>query len=240
MIKQFPHEFDVKFTALMEKELDQVEEGTLGWKEVLREFWKDFAPRLKDVNVAGLIREAHDVTRFDTEKCPLDGGGLVPKGGFFGPFIACENHPKTCKFTRPLRDKPPAEVTPYVCHECNAPMLKRNGRSGDFLGCSRFPKCRGTRSMPTGVLCPKDGGEVAERRSKKRGKAFYGCSNYPDCDFVCWDRPVPDKCPECGYLGAEKKQTKARGPYRKCVKCANEWAVEELVEAVEAVEAVVA
>ncbi|MBI2796195.1 MAG: type I DNA topoisomerase [Gemmatimonadetes bacterium] len=235
MVKQFPHEFDVGFTALMEAELDQVEEGRLKWTDVLKHFWRDFEPRLRDVNVGSLIREAHDISRFDTERCPLDGGKLIPKGGFFGPFIACENHPKTCKFTRPLRDKPPAEVTPYLCHECGAPMLKRHGRSGDFLGCSRFPKCRGTRSMPTGVMCPKDGGEIAERRSKKRGKAFYGCSNYPDCDFVCWDRPVPEKCPECGYLGAEKKQTKARGAFRKCLKCANEWAVEEPAEVREAV-----
>ena len=235
MVKQFPHEFDVGFTALMEKELDQVEDGSREWTDVLKHFWKDFAPRLKDVNVAGLIREAHDISRFDTERCPLDGGALVPKGGFFGPFIACENHPKTCKYTRPLRDKPPAELTAYLCHECGAPMLKRTGRSGDFLGCSKFPTCRGTRSMPTGVMCPKDGGEIAERRSKKRGKAFYGCSNYPNCDFVCWDRPVAEKCPECGYLGAEKKQTKARGPYRKCLKCANEWAVADPAEVPEAV-----
>jgi DNA topoisomerase I len=89
-------------------------------------------------------------------------------------------------------------------------MVVRHGRSGDFLGCSKFPKCRGTRSMPTGVLCPKDGGEIAERRSKKRGKAFYGCENYPNCDFVVWDKPVKDKCPECGYEGAEAK-FKARG-----------------------------
>jgi DNA topoisomerase-1 len=114
-------------------------------------------------------------------------------------------------------------------------MLKRQGRSGDFLGCSRFPKCRGTRSMPTGVLCPKDGGEIAERRSKKRGKAFYGCENYPNCDFVCWDKPVAETCPECGYVGAEAKSNKTRGAYRKCLKCANEWDAPEPIESPEAV-----
>jgi DNA topoisomerase-1 len=104
-------------------------------------------------------------------------------------------------------------------------MVIRHGRSGEFLGCSKFPKCRGTRSMPTGVKCPKDGGDIAVRRSKKRGKAFYGCSNYPKCDFVVWDKPVVETCPECGYVGAEAKFTKARGDYRRCIKCANEWDV---------------
>ena len=83
-------------------------------------------------------------------------------------------------------------------------MVIRHGRSGQFLGCSTFPKCRGTRSMPTGVFCPKDGGELVERRSKKRGTAFYACSN-ETCDFVAWNKPVSEKCPECGYLGAEMK-----------------------------------
>jgi DNA topoisomerase-1 len=188
------------------------------------------------VNVEGLIAEAHDLSAIANERCPDCGGKLVGKGGFFGPFVACENHPKKCKYTRPLAGaKKPAEPTDYVCHECGAMMLKRHGRSGDFLGCSRFPKCRGTRSVPTGVLCPKDGGDIAERRSKKRGKAFYGCANYPACDFVCWDKPVAEVCPECGYVGAEAKSNKTRGAYRKCLKCANEWAAPEPADAQEAV-----
>jgi DNA topoisomerase-1 len=127
-----------------------------------------------------------------------------------------------------------AELTDYKCPECGEPMLIRHGRAGDFLGCSKFPKCRGTRSMPTGVRCPKDGGEITERRSKKRGKTFYGCENYPNCDFVVWDKPVPEECPECHYIGAESKSNKTRGAYRKCVSCGNEWDVPqpETVEAV--------
>ena len=230
MVKQFPREFDVKFTSAMEAELDDVESGKRGWTKVLGEFWKPFAKSLKEVNVGGLIAAAHDLSRFETEKCPDCGGKLVPKGGFFGPFIACENHPKACKYTRPLKDRVPPKETPYKCHECGAPMYERQGRSGPFLGCSKFPKCRGTRSMPTGVICPKDGGELEERRSKKRGKAFYGCSHYPTCDFVVWDKPVPEACPECGYVGAEKKFSKTRGHWRKCVKCQNEWNVEAPAE----------
>ena len=129
-------------------------------------------------------------------------------------------------------------MTDEKCHECGEAMVVRTGRSGEFLGCSKFPKCRGTRSVPTGVKCPKDGGDIAERRSQKRGKAFYGCENYPQCDFVVWDKPVAEECPECGYLGAEAKSTKTRGNYRKCLKCSNEWAVETPDEADAEAEAV--
>ncbi len=238
MVKQFPDVFNVGFTSEMEGELDKIEEGHRSWQRVLKDFYGPFATSLDKVDVGRLIAAAHDLSAFANERCPDCGGKLVAKGGFFGPFLACEHHPKKCKHTRPLgRDRKPAEPTNYVCHECGAPMLKRSGRSGDFLGCSRFPKCRGTRSMPTGVMCPKDGGELAARRSKKRGKIFYGCENYPNCDFVAWDKPVREHCPECGYEGAEAKFTKARGDYRKCLKCANEWDVAEKPEPAEAVPA---
>jgi len=236
MVKQFPNLFNVGFTSLMEEELDKVEEGTAGWQQVLEEFYKPFSVALNTVDVEGLIAEAHDMSAVENERCPDCGGKLVGKGGFFGPFLACENHPKACKYTRPISgEKKKAEPTDYLCHECGAPMLRRQGRSGDFLGCSRFPKCRGTRSVPTGVKCPKDGGDVAERRSKKRGKAFYGCENYPSCDFVCWDKPVKERCPECGFEGAEAKSNKTRGEYRKCLKCGNEWEAPQAVEVEEAV-----
>jgi DNA topoisomerase I len=224
MVKQFPDVFDVGFTSEMELELDKIEEGSQGWRRLLKDFYGPFEASLNTAKVEALIAEAHDLSALEKDRCPVCGGKLVAKGGFFGPFVACENHPKNCKYTRPIKgERTPPELTEYKCHECGAPMVIRHGRSGNFLGCSRFPKCRGTRSMPTGVLCPKDGGEIAERRSKKRGKAFFGCSNYPNCDFVCWDRPVAEKCPECGYIGAEAKRNKTRGEYRRCLKCGNEW-----------------
>jgi DNA topoisomerase-1 len=232
MVRQFPDVFNVGFTSEMEDELDKVEGGKLPWQSVLKEFWAPFERSLNDVDVEGLIREAHDLSALENEKCPQCGGKLVPKGGFFGPFVACENHPKTCKYTRPLKgERVPPVMTEHPCPVCGKMMVIRRGRSGEFLGCSTFPKCRGTRSMPTGVKCPKDGGDLAARRSKKRGKAFYGCENYPACDFVCWDKPVLEKCPECGFVGAESKSNKTRGHYRKCLKCANEWAVEAPAEA---------
>ena len=232
MVKQFPAEFNVGFTASMERELDKVEEGTLPWRRVLKEFYGPFDKALNEVDYEGLIHAAHDLSALENEKCPVCGGKLLAKGGFFGPFIACENHPKTCKYTRPLKgERVPPVLTKYPCPVCGKPMVVRRGRSGEFLGCSTFPKCRGTKSMPTGVMCPKDGGDIAARRSKKRGKAFYGCENYPNCDFVCWDKPVLETCPECGFVGAESKTNKTRGSYRKCLKCANEWTVAEPAEA---------
>ncbi len=233
MVKQFPDIFNAGFTSEMELELDKVEDGDLGWQRVLGDFWKPFDKSLKNVQFADLIAEAHDLSGIANERCPDCGGGLEPRGGFFGPFLACEHHPKTCKYTRPLKgEKAKPRMTDIPCHLCAAPMVVRQGRNGEFLGCSTFPKCRGTRSMPTGVFCPKDGGELVERRSKKRGTAFYACSN-EDCDFVVWNKPVAETCPECGYVGAEMKSTKARGDFRKCLKCGNEWDVAPLPEVVE-------
>jgi DNA topoisomerase-1 len=226
MVKQFPDIFNVSFTSAMEDELDRVEEGDITWKRALEDFWRPFSLALQDVDFVALIEHAHDLSMLEKDRCPDCGGRLVPRGGFFGPFLACERHPKLCKYTRPLRgEKSKPVMTDEKCHECGENMVIRQGRSGPFLGCSRFPKCRGTRSLPTGVKCPKCGGDVAQRRSKKRGKAFFGCSNYPNCDFVAWDKPIPEKCPDCGFEGAEQKSNKTRGEYRRCIKCGNEWDV---------------
>ena len=223
MVKQFPDIFNVGFTSEMEEELDKVEEGTLGWQKVLKDFYSPFAKSLGKVDAPALIAAAHDLSSLVDIRCPDCGGHLEPRGGFFGPFLACENHPKTCKYTRPIKgERAKPVMTEHMCHLCGAPMVIRQGRSGQFLGCSTFPKCRGTRSMPTGVFCPKDGGELVERRSKKRGTAFYACSN-ETCDFVAWNKPVLEVCPECGFNGAEMKFTKTRGDFRKCLKCGNEW-----------------
>jgi DNA topoisomerase-1 len=233
MVKQFPDIFNVDFTSEMEEELDKVEEGSLGWQKVLKDFYSPFAKSLSKVDAPALIAAAHDLSGLPLLRCPDCGGMLEPRGGFFGPFLACENHPKACKYTRPIKgERAKPVMTEHMCHLCGAPMVIRQGRSGQFLGCSTFPKCRGTRSMPTGVFCPKDGGELVERRSKKRGTAFYACSN-ETCDFVAWNKPVSEKCPECGYIGAEMKFTKARGDFRKCLKCGNEWDAPKVDEPVD-------
>jgi DNA topoisomerase-1 len=141
MVKQFPDIFDVGFTSTMEEELDKIEEGSLGWRRVLRDFYDPFARRLDDVDLVGLIGTVHDLSAVEKERCPECGGRLLVKGGFFGPYIACENQPKKkCTFTRKLGvDRKPARPSGEVCHECGAPMLIRQSRTGVFLGCSRFP-----------------------------------------------------------------------------------------------------
>lgn len=105
-------------------------------------------------------------------------------------------------------------------------MVIKTGRYGEFLACTKYPECKHTRPIPLGVKCPQCSSELAERRTR-RGRTFFGCSGYPDCDFSTWYRPVPDKCPDCGYEGSEQRSTKARGDYRRCIKCSNEFALEE-------------
>jgi len=231
MVSRFPDIFNVGFTSEMEEELDKVEEGELGWQKVLNDFWQPFADALGKVDTKEMIREAYDVEHLDTTPCPECGGKLTVKSGRFGPFIACTTYPE-CRYTKPLKqERPPDRPTDEVCRECGAPMVIKTGRYGEFLACTRYPECKHTRPIPLGVKCPTCGsGDLAERRTK-RGRSFFGCSNYPDCTFSTWHRPVPDLCPRCGYLGAEKRATKARGEYRKCLKCEHEFAVPEATPA---------
>ncbi|NLI11943.1 type I DNA topoisomerase [Pelotomaculum propionicicum] len=98
------------------------------------------------------------------------------------------------------------EVTEEVCEQCGRNMVIKLGRFGKFLACPGFPECRSTRPLlePVGVKCPRCEGELVARRSKK-GRKFFGCSRFPDCDFVTWDQPSKVKCPACGDLMVEKK-----------------------------------
>ncbi|MFP4020219.1 MAG: type I DNA topoisomerase, partial [Halanaerobium sp.] len=110
------------------------------------------------------------------------------------------------------------EETDEVCDECGSPMVVKYGRYGKFLACSSYPECKNTKPylVKTGVDCPEcEDGEVIERTSKK-GRTFYGCSNYPDCNFMTWNKPVEKPCPVCGSLMVEKT-TKAKGKHYKCI-----------------------
>lgn len=92
------------------------------------------------------------------------------------------------------------------CEKCGKPMLIKMGRFGEFMACSGYPDCKNTKPIvkKTGVKCPKCGKDIVKRKSKK-GKIFYGCSGYPNCDMVFWDKPTERKCPECGSLLVDKK-----------------------------------
>ena len=100
------------------------------------------------------------------------------------------------------RVQKPVEEMDEACPECGRNLIIRTGRFGRFISCSGFPECRYRRSFmnKTGARCPQCGGDVVERKTKQKKRVFYGCSNYPTCNFAIWERPVPDLCPNCGGL----------------------------------------
>ncbi|MFC9707966.1 type I DNA topoisomerase [Paenibacillus sp. JNUCC31] len=119
------------------------------------------------------------------------------------------------------------EVSDEICEKCGKPLVYKLGRFGKFLACSGFPDCRNTKPIikDIGVTCPKcKEGHVVERRSKK-GRIFYGCDKYPECDFVSWDKPSAKPCPSCGSLMIEKRNK--QGTRLQCTSCDHQEPVEE-------------
>ena len=228
MVSRFPSIFNVEFTSEMELELDKVEEGDLDWHEVLDNFYQPFIKALEAVDINQLVMETHGLGDLAKEKCPTCGSPLMLRTGRFGPFIACTKYPDDCRFTKPIKkDKVPDRPTDEKCHLCGSPMVIKTGRFGEFLACTTYPKCKGTRSIPLGVKCPKCAeGDLTERRTK-RGKSFFGCIRYPDCDFSTWNQPTPEECPACKWVGMEKKVSKALGEQLICMKCGHEEQVLE-------------
>ncbi len=234
MVDQFPTIFNVEFTSGMEDELDKIEEGTLDWQAVLGDFYGPFSVALKAVNLSAIVAEAHGLKPEDLEKevCPRCGAKVELRTGRFGPYFACVNYKQTCDYVKSLKKaRTPDRPTDEKCHLCGSPMVIKTGRFGEFLACTTYPECKGTRSIPLGMKCPKcDVGDLAERRTK-RGKSFWGCIRYPACDFSTWNRPVPETCPSCGWVGMEKKVSKAEGETRTCLKCQHRIVVMDAEEA---------
>lgn len=133
---------------------------------------------------------------------------------FFFPFRdKVENVMATHESFKGMMD----EVTDKICEKCGKPMVKKLGRFGFFLACSGFPECHNTRSIPL-ARCPRPGcnGEIVARKTKGRGKEFYGCTNYPQCDFISHYKPVDVYCPKCGQFLVEKYDKK-HGTYKACI-----------------------
>jgi DNA topoisomerase-1 len=220
LVESFPDILDVTFTAQMEDGLDQVEEGTANWQRLLGDFYSPFKVDLEKAatHMRDLKREEIP-TEHNCGKC---GSVMVIKWGRNGEFLACSGYPN-CKNTREFkrRDDGTIEIAPEPttdekCDVCGAPMLVKRGRFGEFLACSRYPDCKTTRPISLGVDCPRPscGGFLTEKRSR-RGKVFFGCSNYAktQCDFVLWDRPVAEPCPQCGapfLVKLERRKTGSR------------------------------
>ena len=160
---------DVQFTAQMEKQLDDVEEGQKRWVEVMRNFYGPFADVLKDA----------------------------------------ESHLEHVEV--------PDEVTDIICEKCGRNMVKKMGRFGKFLACPGFPECRNTRPIveEAGVQCPKCGGKVHIRKTRK-GKKYLACENNPNCGFMTWDMPAGESCPKCGSFMVKKSSS--RKAQLKCSK----------------------
>lgn len=150
---KFNNIVDVKFTARVENNLDEIEKGEKDWVETLRKFYKGFAQSL--------------------EKAEQDMEG---------------KHLKI-----------PDEPTDVICEQCGKKMVIKIGPYGKFLGCSGFPECKFTKKIVTETkgTCPHCGGKMLLKKSKK-GKPFYGCENFKDCNFMTWDMPLEEKCPQCG------------------------------------------
>lgn len=137
--------------------------------------------------------------------------------GFYGPFKHELEHAQEHASKIEIKE----EVTDVICDKCGAHMVVKEGRYGKFLACPNYPECKNTKPYfeKTGGICPKCGGDLVKRKSKK-GRTFYGCSRYPDCDFVTWDKPVADKCPKCGNTMFQKGLGKRKRIY--CFQCEGE------------------
>ena len=139
----------------------------------------------------------------DTEEeefCENCGKQMVLKNGPWGPFMSCPDYSADppCKTVRRLNQKvqsKPPEPTGEPCPECGMELVKRNGSYGEFVSCSGYPKCKYVKQTLLDVPCPKDGGKIAERKSKM-GNIFYGCTNYPKCDFTSNLKLIAKPCPE--------------------------------------------
>lgn len=221
LVENFPDILNAEFTAQMEAELDQVEEGKKVWTMALDDFYKPFEVDLEKArkNMRNVKQEA-EKTDITCDKC---GKPMVIKFGRFGRFLACSGYPE-CKNTMKLakdgtvekKETPPDEPTDLTCEKCGSPMVIKTGRFGRYIACKNYPECKTTKQIGIGIKCPRPdcGGELVKKRTR-RGKTFYGCDKYPDCDFAVWDEPVDEPCPECKSPLLVKKVLKS-GVFLRC------------------------
>jgi len=223
LVERFPELMDVRFTAKMENELDRIEDGKMQWIKVVNDFYKPFSTGLQEaLEIKGRVKPEDIPTEAVCEKC---GEPMVIRWGRHGRFLACSGFPK-CKNTKPVAEngndktnnsEQVLQQTEETCEKCGSPMVIKSGRFGKFLACSKYPECKNTKSLSTGIKCPLDGGDIVERRSKK-GKPFWSCSNYPRCKYATWYRPVQKKCPGCNADFLLEKRDKAGNTIHFCHK----------------------
>jgi DNA topoisomerase-1 len=205
LVQNFPGIIDAEFTARMEKSLDEIEQGRDPYLKVLDEFYRQFSGTLRSAQNNMLnLKGAGWPTDL---KCPRCGDRTLQiRWSRNGPFVACSGYPE-CSFSSNyerdekgrIRLLEGQETTGESCDKCGRPMVLKRGRFGTFLACSGYPDCRNTRSLSTGIPCPREGctGQLVERVSKS-GRHFYGCNQYPACRTLISGKPVDKRCPQCG------------------------------------------
>ena len=214
LLEHFPKFMTTKFTADMESQLDQIEVGEIEWVKTLQSFYTPFKLDLDEAEKKIGDSEVEETDEI-CDKCSQP---MIVKWGRFGKFMACSGYPD-CKNTKQIAKegsdgKAVSESTTVegACDKCQSSLILKVGRFGKFIACSNYPDCKFTKPIDLGIKCPKDDckGKIAARRSKK-GRMFYGCTAYPNCDFVSWDKPVSEPCPKCNNAYTVEKWKKDEG-----------------------------
>ncbi|MCB1868894.1 MAG: type I DNA topoisomerase [Gammaproteobacteria bacterium] len=222
LINYFTKYVDYDFTARLEDELDAVSRGEEEWIPLLKQFWSPFKELIdhtqETVKRSDVTHEALE------ESCPQCGKPLSIRLGRHGRFIGCNNYPE-CDYTRDLNDdkgdqEAPEIVSDRKCPECESDLVIKRGKYGKFIGCSNYPKCRYIepleKPVDTSVTCPKCGKGTLMQRKSRRGKIFYSCSTYPQCDYAIWNKPISEPCPRCAWPVITIKTTKSKGTEKVC------------------------
>jgi len=226
LVDKFDCLFNVKFTAEMESKLDEVEYNKISWKEVVQEYYNQLITLIGQVDVKKEKNNFVQDTGIVCDVCQQ--GTMLIRHSKGGDFLSCSRFPQ-CKNTKSFtRDEDgniqiviPATLA-ETCPQCGAQLILRNGKFGEFIACSNYPKCKYSRPKTLGVKCPECGiGELTEHKSKK-GRPFYSCNRYPDCKFIMNDKPLPITCPQCGNPYIVEKYTKEKGKIKICPKCKTE------------------
>jgi DNA topoisomerase-1 len=207
LVKSFEDIFDVTFTARLEEELDEIEEGKLPWREAVKEFWEKFIVDLDRADDEMLSYKAGIPTGKKCEKCGE--GELLERISRLGFFLGCSRYPD-CDFIQDLSpavpDAAPGETKVEYCHNCGKEMVIKAGRFGPFLACSAYPDCQTTRRLVEGTRKSMQPDELLDEKCtlcgnglvRKHGRfgEFIGCTGYPKCKYT---RPITlgIKCPKC-------------------------------------------
>ena len=219
LVTSFPKILDIDFTASLENQLDMIEEGKLKRLNTLQDFYTPFEKDLKKAKTEMRnVKKEETPTDITCDECESP---MVIKWGRFGRFLKCTSCDNTTNFTKDEKgniSQMEELTTDTICSKCGKNMVIKEGRFGRFLGCSGYPECKNTMPISLGVKCPEEDcpGELCERRTKK-GKIFFGCSNYPKCSHALWDKPIPEKCPQCEAPFLVEKYIRGKGYFKTCL-----------------------